>query len=93
MPIEFTANHGDYSVTTRSDQRWFTVYKGEEIAGTLQRPGVYDRNKRWRAFATNGDMIGSGIGPRTALALFTRRDIVNRSNASAGNWPQEGIIE
>jgi len=72
MPLEFRARIGAYHVTTRSDQRWFTVYKGEEIAGTLQRPGVYDRNKRWRAFATSGDMIGTGIGPRTALAHFTR---------------------
>lgn len=70
--IEFTAAYAGYTVTTQSNGIWFTVYHGEEIAGTIKRPGTYDRAKRWQAYSTDGVMIGTAIGPRTALMHFTR---------------------
>lgn len=72
--IELTISIAGYTVTTRSDSNYFTAYKEGTlaIAGTISRPHRGDRH--WCAYDIEGSYLGYGIGPRTALVLFSRRD-------------------
>jgi hypothetical protein len=92
MPIEFTAIHGVYNVTTLSNGHYFTVYRGSQIMGTIARPRAADRH--WSAWTTEGRFLGNAIGPRTALALFTKRDRDNdRHDRMVSNYISEGLGE
>lgn len=74
MPaIETISRHG-LTCDIRSDETYFTVWQGDRPVGTIFRP-TRDQPK-WRAYATDGSLIKSTIGPRTAfnaIAYHARR--------------------